>query len=199
MAVNANIYRGVTSSLGTKPLANSVCNGKAVPILTKTDCQYNLFRLIFLPTGVKKPHISVVRHWEIKDETRPYATVIVNSNSPWESRSSAVWTPPFQTLAIFEMDPIQEENLHLLASSSSKASDHSSASSGEGLQERFRTLAYAQHSPSSGLSRPAVHLCNDKIFDLLDEGLLFAFLASFGLPRRGGILQEVAQTRLPIF
>ena len=38
-----------------------------------------------------------------------------------------------------------------------------------------------------------MHIGKYKIFNLLDEGLLFAFLASFGLPRRGGILQEVAQ------
>ena len=42
-----------------------------------------------------------------------------------------------------------------------------------------------------------MHIGKYKIFNLLDEGLLFAFLASFGLPRRGGILQEVAQTVLP--
>jgi hypothetical protein len=41
-------------------------------------------------------------------------------------------------LKILVRDHIQEVNLHLLASSSSNASAQSCASSGEGLQEKFR-------------------------------------------------------------
>lgn len=85
---------------------------------------------------------------------------------------------------ILEVDQIQQVNLHLLASSSSNASDHSCASSGEGLQKKVCISLCTSHFPCP-VQQLAIHIGKYKTFDLLDEGLLFAFLAIFGLPRRG--------------
>lgn len=145
---------------------------------------------------MKKPCISLVNHQEIKGEEYTSCHGDCKVKFPL-GKLLLLCGHNVSSLLILEMDQIQQVNLHLLASSSSNASDHSWASSGEGLQEKFCVLAHACQRFPFQLSSEFIR--KYKIFNLLGEGLLFAFLAGFGLPRRGGILQEVAQTALPIF
>lgn len=72
-------------------------------------------------------------------ETGFVLSVVVMSNAFLANCSFCGAKGTFLGFEIPAGDHIQEVNLHLLASSSSNASAQSSASSGEGLQEKFHT------------------------------------------------------------
>lgn len=88
-------------------------------------------------------------------------------------------------------------NLHLLARSSSKASDHSWASSGEGLQKEMENIRL--HCSSFTVFVKLLSYLKSLSPNLPEVGAVFPRFLRFHFSRVGGVLQEVAQSRFPIF
>lgn len=148
-----------------------------------------------------QPCTSMVQRWGAKGERNgPRAAVLVKRDGCrraallWGHTLSRLWVPlrwiTFKRLTYICWRAARRRLLTTAVPPREKA-----------CKRRCARELKPLRTPLPAPARQTAHrLCKEQDFAASpDEGLLFALLASFGFLRRGGMLQEVAQTSLPIF